>query len=419
MDYLKNYTHRILRKSEKYFKTDMVYLAKGGSWLVIGQIIYALSSFFLALAFANLLPQDIYGTYKYIIAFAGILIIPSLAGMNTAVTQSVARGNEGVFFPALNRKMSWGMLGGLGSLILAIYYFASGNVTLALGFLIIAPFLPFYDSLGLYLSVLQGRAKFNLSTMYAALSQIISVCVLIGTIFLTHNLFILLVAYFTPWVITRALFQKIALSKDPLNTEISPDTILAGMHLSFMNVIPLVAQQLDKILLFHYVGPVQLAIYSFALAIPDQIKSMVKNLQIIILPKFASKTSREIHLSITSKFILFVIILSFIVALYWGVAPFIYKLFFPQYIESAFYSQIYSISLIASVLVLPYSMLQAKLATKELYQFNISRSIMQIGLLCVGAYYWGILGVIIARVLTDFFNLGILMFLVKKISKNS
>ena len=45
IDKIKNKTYKLLRKSEKYTKTDMVYLTKGGFWLTLGQIISSTSAF--------------------------------------------------------------------------------------------------------------------------------------------------------------------------------------------------------------------------------------------------------------------------------------------------------------------------------------------------------------------------------------
>jgi O-antigen/teichoic acid export membrane protein len=92
---LKEKAVRALRWSQKYTKTDMVYLAKGGGWLSIGQVVEKLSALGLAIAFANLIPQETYGTYKYIISLGGIIAIFTLSGLRTAVTQAVARGYEG------------------------------------------------------------------------------------------------------------------------------------------------------------------------------------------------------------------------------------------------------------------------------------------------------------------------------------
>ena len=62
---LKQRIYKGLKWSQKYTQTDMVYLAKGGFWLGMGQIITGLASFLLTLAFANLVPKETFGTYKH------------------------------------------------------------------------------------------------------------------------------------------------------------------------------------------------------------------------------------------------------------------------------------------------------------------------------------------------------------------
>ena len=149
MSKIKRKIYYLLRKSQKYTKTDMVYLAKGGSWLTFGQIISTIAAFLSALAFANLLPRETYGTYKYILSIVSILTASTLSGINKALFRSIARGREGPFVPALKTKIKWGLLGGLASIVLAGYYYINGNITLTISFLIAAIFLPFMDSLTL------------------------------------------------------------------------------------------------------------------------------------------------------------------------------------------------------------------------------------------------------------------------------
>src|SRR5690606_14131318 len=62
-----------LRQSEKYTKVDMVYLASGNFWLTTNRVVGIGTGFMLTLAFANLLPPEIFGQYKYILALAGII----------------------------------------------------------------------------------------------------------------------------------------------------------------------------------------------------------------------------------------------------------------------------------------------------------------------------------------------------------
>jgi len=47
MQKIKNFLYKKLRLSEKYTRTDMVYIAKGGFWLTFGQSITSILSLIL------------------------------------------------------------------------------------------------------------------------------------------------------------------------------------------------------------------------------------------------------------------------------------------------------------------------------------------------------------------------------------
>ena len=316
---------------------------------------------------------------------------------------------------ALKTKIRWGLLGGLVSLGLSGYYYLNGNITLTLSFLIVATFLPIIESFGIYGAFLNGQKLFNVSTRYGVSTQIISVISLIATLILTKNLFLILLAYFIPYTLLRFIFFKITFRKFLLNKKEDPQTISYGKHLSLINVISTVANYLDRVLAFHFLGAVDLAVYSFAIAIPEQIKGVFKNIGSLALPKFSTRSKKEIKSTIFKKILKLLIFTGIIIVVYIILAPFIYKIFFPKYTDSVFYSQIFSISLISAISVLPLSALQAQIAKKQLYQFNIFSSLIQILFLFVFLYFFGLLGIIIARVIARFINLGIIFWLVKRI----
>ncbi|HEX9608834.1 MAG TPA: oligosaccharide flippase family protein, partial [Candidatus Paceibacterota bacterium] len=92
---IKRAAYNVLRKSERYTKTDMVYLTKGGIWLSISQGVAMVTGLLVAIAFANLLTPETFGTYKFVLSLAGIIGAFSLTGMSTALIRSVANGQEG------------------------------------------------------------------------------------------------------------------------------------------------------------------------------------------------------------------------------------------------------------------------------------------------------------------------------------
>ena len=80
--------------------------------------------------------------------------------------------------------------------------------------------------------------------------------------------------------------------------------------------------------------------------------------------------------------------------------------------DSVFISQLYALSLIPSASVVPYSLLQAHAAKRELYIYNTIIPIFQIGSLYVGILFFGLIGAIGARVITRVLTLIVSMILV-------
>lgn len=396
----KKITYNTLLYLEKWTKTDMVYLTRGGFWLTLGQGISSLSSLLLSIVFANLLPRETYGIYKYVLSVVAILAIPTLGGMNTAIIQAIARGFEGSFLKAIKLKIYWGTLGSLAGLILSGYYFLNSNNDLAITFIIASIFLPIMEAASLYDSLLQGKKDFRKSSLYFIISQIFSIAILVITILLTEKIYIIVLSYFISWTITRSVFLIILLRNKQLNKKFDNSTISYGKHLSIMNIIMTLANYLDRLLVFHFLGAVQLAIYSIAIAPPEQIKSLIKNIATLAFPKMASKTKEEISSSLKTKMYQLFGVCLLLVIIYILLAPQIFSILFPSYKESIFLSQLFALSLVFSISILPLTALQSQKKEIALYKFNIYTAIAQIVLLVIFVYFWGIIGIILARILT-------------------
>ncbi len=167
-----------------------------------------------------------------------------------------------------------------------------------------------------------------------------------------------------------------------------------------MGVLNGIAGNIDKVLLFHFVGPVQLAIYSFAIAIPDQTKGPLKMLNTMLQAKFVNRSDEEIHAGMKNKMLwLAISSVAFIIA-YILIAPYFYAFFFPNYTESVLYSQIYVLSSLGLIFSPAASYLAAKKKVKEQYISKIAATTLQITALLIGVIFWGLLGLIIARVAT-------------------
>ncbi len=410
MSKVKSRIRRLLIWSQKYTKTDNIYLAKGGLWLISSQVISMAASFLLAIAFANLLEPIIYGYYKYILSLVQILGIFSLGGINTAVTQAVARGLEGSFYSGFKTKLKWGVLGSLAAIGIGIYYLVWGNAILSIPLLISAIFLPLMQASRIYGNFLGGKKLFKIAAKYSIISQIIFVVATVFTLFLTKNLFWLIAVYFVSNTFSNYFFYLLTKSKLQPNQKEESKTLSYGKHLSFMNIISKTSKYLDKILLFTLIGPAELAVYSFAILIPDQNRNILSNVHTLAFPKLAVKSREEIRKNLMKKVWKFLCLIGVIITLYIVIAPSIYKMLFPKYITSIPYSQLFIFSLVSTPTSLLTTVFRAKMMKKQLYLSKIA-SVARLIFLVVLIPTFGILGAILAMVGAQIFMVATIFLL--------
>jgi O-antigen/teichoic acid export membrane protein len=394
---------RVIQRVSTLMRMDARYFLRGGFWLSAGQMFSSTATFLLALAFANLVLPETYGTYKYVLSVTGILTVLTLRGMDSAVLQSVTRDIEGVLFPALKTKIKWGSLSALAGISASIYYYFAGNNTLAFSFLIASVFLPFLDSFALYSSFLNGKKLFRRAVFYKTSAQIGSAVLMVVSLFFTDNLFLILLTYFASWTSFNLLFFILTIRKYPPNTKYDADIIPYGKHASTVNILDALITSIDGLLIFHYLGPINLAIYSFALAPISQVRSLFSNIPTLAVPKLSNRSASAITLVLKKRMpLLFIVGVSFSL-LYILIAPYLFETFFPKYIDSVFPSQLFSISIALS---LPQTVFGAAILSKitlipkrMLYLSNIPGIIFIVSLLTlIGTY--GINGVIFSRLLS-------------------
>lgn len=400
MPRLKSRLYRLLRAAEKYTKTDMIYLAKGGFWSTAAQVVNSLLVFGFAILVAHFLPKDVYGQYKYIIAMVALLGSFSLTGLGSAMFQSVASGFDGALRQGFVANLRWSAAVFLGAFGLAAYYFLQGNTTLAIGVLVggsLSPFLTSANLAGAYLNAKKDFARANI--YFGIVENLVAIGALIIAVLLTKDPLILAIVYFVgntlaTWLIYRRVVRLY--QPDPAKTD--PGMMGYAKHLSLMGVLTTIAGNIDQVLLFHFVGPVELALYNFAIAIPDQTKGPLKMFDTMTQARFVSRADREISVSMRHKmWVIFATTATFVAA-YALAAPYIYRFFFPNYIESILFSQIYALSLFSAVFSPAASYLTAKKKIAEQYTSKVVLSLFQIIVLFVGVLYWGLLGLIWARV---------------------
>lgn len=400
MKALSNKLHAALRWSEKYTKTDMVYLVHGSAWSVAAQISTAAASFALAVAVSRFVSKDAYGIYKYVLSAIAILSTFSLNSIGTAVLQSVAGGHDGALQEGFWQNIRWSALVFAGSLALAIYYFLLHNPILALGILISGCASPFLVSANLAGSFLAGKKDFARQAIYFGIyGSCIPLLSLVAAVFVSQNPLWLVIVYSITNVGSSLYFYKRTLAiYNPDSVKKDPLMMRYGKHLSLIGILGGIAGNLDQVLIFHYVGAAELAIYNFSTAILDQIGGPLKNISTMTIARFAGHSDENIRKNIWNKVWWWFVLGLFIIAVYIPLAPFIYKILFSGYTDAVPYSQVYALSMIALIFSPFGAYLTAKKKIKEQYIQSVSNNIIQIIVMTVATMYWGLWGLIWARV---------------------
>ncbi len=392
-------TVRVLRWSERYTKTDMVYLVQGGFWLYLGNAITMAVSLGTAIAFANLLSPELYGNYKYILSVTGVLGALTLSGLGTAVTRSVARGYEGTLSHAFMLMVRWSPLISISAGVAAVYYISQGNLTLGISFVIAGFTLPFITATSLFRPFLVGKKQFFSASILGVIQNTLPAVATIAAVFLTSNVVILIGVYFISQTIVYGSLYLYIKNHLVTNNSIDSSFESLGKHVSVMNFISAVAGRLDSILIFQLLGGTELAIFTFATTIPDQLRGSLKNISALAVPQFALRSKRELKVTFIRKSLLIFVLTAALAALYALIAPYFFAFALPQYVDSIIYSQVYSLSIITS-LVLASAYLDSQIAIKEKYFMNIASAFTMIVTSVIGILFFGLWGAIVARVVS-------------------
>jgi O-antigen/teichoic acid export membrane protein len=401
IEYGKDALIRILRWSERYTKTDMVYLVQAGWWLNLGVIVTSLLSLLLSIAYANLLPPATYGLYQYLLSISGLVASIALPGMNSAVAQAVARGYEGVMRKAVRAQFQWMPIPMIIAFGVAVYYFAHGVTDIGIGLIAIAILTPLVNVFNTYAAFLEGRRDFkngfylgflitvaSYGSMFLAILVAKDAAVLI-IVNLGVNLILTLYAYFK----TLRIYTP--------NDKVDPETVTYGRHLSVLSAVGLL-NQVDSVLVFHFLGAVQLAVYSFATLIPERAGSLLNFVGTASLPKFANQPVAYIRKHILGKIGRLALLGVAAAIVYAALAPLLFHFLFPKYASSIGYTQAFAaiIALIA-VTTTVNSLLYAKRFTREIYVIGFSQPILLIVLQVPLLIKFGIAGMIAAQLITS------------------
>ena len=394
--------------------TDADFLFRGTFWLSVGSVIGMGIAFLLSIVYARFLLKETYGEYRYVLSLLSSFGILTFPGIGTAMTRAISRGSLGTYTIA-NRiifLLSFSVTA-LSLLASAWYAFHHQPIT-ALGLLCGGLLIPFVEGLGNWRGFLDGLGRFKEKSLAVGLIKISYGLAMAGVVLLVAReeltaltaVILLVGTYYGIHGIGNIIASLYARSLVPKDATSDPEALRYGAHLSAAGMLGTIATYADSIIIYNLLGAESLAIYAFAIAPPEQLKALLENTAQVSFTKLASSTATAGALtedairSLLSKKVFRAVALSLgVVLLYILFAPVLYPILFPKYTSSILLSQLFALSLIFFPFSAYHGALDVLGNLRFIYAVRIVSPAIQLVLVISFAMFYGLIGVVIARIL--------------------
>lgn len=409
---------QLIIQGERFLGLDLRYFSKNSFFLLLREVVTGLSGFSLTYVLARQFTKYTFGEYNLVFSLLGMLSIFSLPGMMDSILNSVARGFEKSFIEGTKLRFKTSFLA-LPFLITLIYFYLyHQQPTIALLLLLSIPLFPFFYSFKTHHVFLIAKEKFSklflISSFIALITNglVIAVTLIFKKIYLAFLIFILgssLLDLFFYFYIKKKIKTK---------AKSEPGMKRFGYFMSFISVVSLLVNNLEKVVLSFFSGFSSVAVFSIAGILPQFIERGLRSLEGVLIPKIIKqgrKGNQEAIKKHLSKTIFSSILIFFIIFL---LVPFFISVFFGQkYQESIFFAKLLSLPLLFCLpnMLLSKIIIFQKRLKQTLFLSSFPAAIKMV-LYLVLIPKLGILGLVLSLIISKFLNfLTVLYFsLVKR-----
>jgi O-antigen/teichoic acid export membrane protein len=403
----------VTEKCMRALKTDLRSLAASNMLLMLTRVVGVVTGIVFTIACANLLSPADFGTYKYILASAGLIAAFSLSGLYTAATREIARGHDAAMWPLFKIGVLTSLPAAIGGLGIALYYFIHDNSFLGLCFFIIAITIPLSNNLGISKSIILGKEDYFTYFIYQSIGAAVPILLLVGIVAYTQNISYVIVGYFvinlvSGMIILAACFRKYRLpTKEPADIK---QALTFGSHMSVTGFFSQMSNQIDQLLLWHFAGPAAVAHYALALAPMRELRIGLENIPMMLFPRFAKYEKNVAKSRVPLRTFQFFIICTIAAGAYIIFAPFLFALVFPQYLWAVDISRVMALGLLVLPRSIPETYLTVHGVVRVRYMVTTISLIVKILLFVVLIPLYSIVGAVIAILASEVVSALIILY---------
>ena len=408
---MKNLINKTRGAAEKFLGLSFDYAWKNSRWVFINSAVNIFSSFFTSIAFANLISPALYGSYKYLNSVGGFLDFLKIKWIDSVAVQELAKDKGGAFFWAINQKIRWGLLFFAGLLLASGFYFLRGNYIFAGALLILAVTDVLINILGTYNVLLQSKRLFREDSLYSSSKTILRALLLIAVLFFAPKLIFIFLAINGVTLLANAYFyfktvRQFFPEMYQQSSSIDTDTKHFSRHIYFLNIFATITNNIDSLLLFHFLGPETLAVYAIAKNFPNLIQTIIGDSSFIYFPKLAALGLEQIKQTFWKRLTQATAVGVLVSLVYINIIPFVFDIIYPKYPEATFYTQLIGLSFILFTPGRYFSYIfQTQKLITSIYVTALTSLTIRFTLYIVLGYVAGITGIIFAYLVSYFISL--------------
>ena len=400
-------TGKYINRIGSFIQLDLDYYIRNSFYLIMARGALMACGLLLSVTFARLVSQESYGQWNYVFSIIGICAILTLPGMGTAITQAVATGHGRVLIDGTRHRLRWSMLGSLALAGVGLYYLLAGTAELGKGLLVAAIFLPFYQSFDGYAAYITGKKQFDRLAKYQIITQVAAILITVLVIYLSRNLVIIITAYLVSFTALKGYFFRTT-SREAASHKSDPSAITFGNRMTIAYIPAMVRDQYDKIIIALFLSFTDLAIYSIALAFSEILSPLRSIIASLVFPKLSQMNREQAYSEVRKRWPLVIAGFAVIGGVLIALCPYAIPLLYSQkYAASVLYAQLLIVSVVISALdlIISKALFPSQRRVKDLYKLQISSSVMGIILVTVLVINYGLMGAVIALILTRGFSL--------------
>jgi len=398
-------TIEAINRFGNYLGLDLKYYIKNSAYLLAEYVVTTAFGALLSIALARVLTLRVYGEYNFLMSILGILAIFTLPAMNSSMVQAISRGYDGVLSTGTKERLKWSTIGTVTILGLGVYYYLSGSVLLGVCLMCSSIIFPFYNSFVSYRTLFTAKRRFNEAAKYGAITHLIAIPITILVTYLTGNLVLIIIAYFASFSLLRGYLYRVA-SRNMQNKDIDKEAIPFGRHLTVTEIPGIIAEHYDKLIIALFLSFPEVAVYSVALVFSNLLNPLRSVIPSLIFPKLSQMDRDTAYAEVKKRWPFVTLGFAIVCGILILLCPYVIPLLYSQkYVSSISYAQLLLISIILTA-PLPIFNKALFLSQKELgklYKVRIFHAVVEITLMTALTWTMGILGAVIAKMLTRFF----------------